>query len=69
MQRLAVRCPAFRADHLETLEEIGVRATESRRQLGGEDFLLVPCLNAHPAWVAAVAGMLQGSATEERSPP
>ena len=68
VQRLAVMCPAFSADNLETLEEIGVRAAASWRKLGGEDFLLVPCLNAHPAWVAAVAGMLRSSATEERSP-
>lgn len=69
VRRLAVLCPAFSADNLETLEEIGIRAAASWRQLGGEDFLLVPCLNAHPAWVAAVAGMLQDPEIDEPSQP
>ena len=61
VRRLAVLCPAFSADCLETLEEIGLRAAESWQQSGGEDFLLVPCLNAHPAWVEALAGMVRES--------
>jgi ferrochelatase len=54
-RRLAVLCPAFVADCLETLEEIGIRARDQWRALGGEALHLVPSLNAHPAWVGAVA--------------
>lgn len=54
VKRLAVMCPAFVADCLETLEEIGLRAREQFRQQGGEELVLVPSLNAHPAWVRAV---------------
>jgi ferrochelatase len=55
VKRLAVLCPAFVADCLETLEEIGIRGREQWRRAGGDELLLVPSLNAHPSWVAAVA--------------
>lgn len=57
IKRLAVMCPAFVADCLETLEEIGIRARESFRAAGGEELTLIPSLNSHPAWVEAVVGM------------
>lgn len=59
VRRLAVLTPSFTADCLETLEEIGIRGREQWESLGGEDFLLVPCVNAHPAWVAAAADMIR----------
>ena len=40
-RRLAVLCPAFVADCLETLEEIGIRLREQWRALGGGEMLLV----------------------------
>jgi ferrochelatase len=58
-RRLAILCPAFVADCLETLEEIGIRAREQWRGLGGEELLLVPSLNAEPAWVRTLAGWLR----------
>ncbi len=54
-RRLAIVCPAFVADCLETLEEIGIRAREQWEELGGEELLMVPSLNASPAWVEAIA--------------
>lgn len=61
VKRLAVLCPAFVADCLETDEEIGMRARDIWLGLGGEDFLLVPSLNDHPTWATAVADMLRRS--------
>jgi protoporphyrin/coproporphyrin ferrochelatase len=55
VRRLAVLCPSFAADCLETVEEIGIRARAQWRGLGGEELLLVDCPNAHPTWVEAVA--------------
>ncbi|MEX1280568.1 MAG: ferrochelatase, partial [Acidimicrobiia bacterium] len=49
----------FTADCLETIEEIGIRAREQWEELGGDDLLLVPCVNAHPAWVTAVADLVR----------
>ncbi len=59
MRRLAVICPSFAADCLETLEEIGIRAAEQWRELGGEALELIPAVNSHPSWVRAVADMLR----------
>jgi ferrochelatase len=53
--RLAVVCPSFAADCLETLEEIGIRGREQWHELGGEAFELIPCVNSHPRWVDTVA--------------
>ena len=55
VKKLAVFCPAFVADCLETLEEIGMRAVEQFKAAGGEWLVLVPSLNSSPAWVSAVA--------------
>lgn len=57
VRRLAVLCPSFVADCLETIEEIGLRARDDFREAGGEDLVLVPSLNAAPAWVTAVADL------------
>jgi ferrochelatase len=57
VKRLAVMCPAFVADCLETLEEIGIRAKAQFKAAGGEELTLVPSLNATPRWVEAVAYM------------
>jgi ferrochelatase len=59
IRRLAVVCPSFVADCLETLEEIGIRAREQWGQVGGQELLLVPSLNAEPAWVGALAEMVR----------
>lgn len=61
-RRLAVLCPAFVADCLETLEEIGLRGAETFRATGGGELHLVPSLNAHPAWVEALAALLEAPA-------
>jgi ferrochelatase len=59
IKKLAVLCPAFVADCLETLEEVRIRAKEDFIKAGGEDLILVPSLNAHPAWVNAVVSLMQ----------
>jgi len=59
VRRLAVLCPAFVADCLETLEEIGIRAEADFLRAGGESLTLVPSLNAHPAWVRALVQMVR----------
>ena len=58
VKRLAVICPAFVSDCLETLEEIGMRGRQIFREAGGEDLVLVPCLNEHPAWIAALEQLI-----------
>ncbi|MFT7669001.1 MAG: ferrochelatase [Planctomycetota bacterium] len=57
VKRLAVYCPTFVADCLETLEEIEMRGAEDFLKAGGEELRLIPSLNASPAWVAGLAAM------------
>lgn len=59
VRRVAVGCPGFAADCLETLEEMGIRGREAFREAGGREFLLLPCPNSHPAWVAALAQLVR----------
>ena len=66
VKRVAVFCPAFVADCLETLEEIGIRAEEDFKAAGGEALRLVPSLNAHPAWVRAAAELVREAAPQGR---
>ncbi|QKE64271.1 ferrochelatase [Aquipseudomonas campi] len=54
VKKLLVMCPAFVADCIETLEEIGDRGREQFQAAGGEELVLVPCLNQHPQWVSAL---------------
>lgn len=61
IKRLAIVCPSFVVDCLETLEEIGIRAREQWLNLGGEAFQVVPCLNASECWVKALATRLKKS--------
>lgn len=54
IENLVVFCPAFVADCLETLEEIGIRAAEQWKQCGGNKLTLVPAINSSAAWSDAV---------------
>lgn len=48
IQRLAVITPGFAADCLETLEEIGIQNRELFLKHGGQQYAVIPCLNASP---------------------
>jgi len=56
---VVVLCPSFVADCLETLEEIGMEAVS---EYGEPGLHLAPCLNSHPVWVDAVAGLAREAA-------
>ena len=64
--------PAFVADCLETLEELGMRAVETWKENGGERLELVPCLNSGDGWADAVVEIARagsrwpGTAAAER---
>lgn len=59
IKRLAVVCPSFVADCLETVEEIGLRGRETFLSAGGESLQLVESLNAGPAWARTVASWIR----------
>ena len=57
-KRVVVFCPAFVADCLETLQEIGVEYAEEFRHLGGEKLDLIPSLNDSEEWVQALHNLV-----------
>jgi ferrochelatase len=58
-KKLLVFSPAFVADCLETLVEIGEEYQEVFEAHGGETVALVPSLNAHPAWVEGLEDLVR----------
>jgi protoporphyrin/coproporphyrin ferrochelatase len=58
IKHLAIACPSFVADCLETLEEIGIQAKQTWADLGGESFKLIPCLNDQDIWIEALVKIL-----------
>lgn len=57
VKKLLIMSPAFVSDCLETIEELGIRGKETFVEAGGTDYKLIPCLNEHPAWIAALENM------------
>lgn len=58
-KRIAIMAPAFSADCVETLEEINEEIRESFMHAGGEVFTYIPCLNAEPAHIDALASVIR----------
>lgn len=64
VKNLLVICPAFVTDCLETLEEIEMQAADTFKQSGGDTLTLIPCMNAHSAWVETLSTWCSNFATE-----
>jgi ferrochelatase len=54
---------SFVSDHVETLHEIDIEHREQARQLGIEDFRMMPGLNDTPDFIRALAGLVRKSLT------
>jgi ferrochelatase len=59
LKRIAVVCPSFVCDCLETLEEIAIRGRDTFIQAGGESLQLIPSLNADHHWAEVVAQWIE----------
>ena len=59
VKNLAICCPAFVSDCLETLEEISVEGKEEFLHAGGESFNYLPCLNDEDRWIEVVKMLCQ----------
>ena len=57
-KKLAVVCPGFSVDCLETLEEIAMAGKESFLSQGGEALHYIPCLNDDNYWIKACADII-----------
>lgn len=69
VRHLAVACPAFVADNLETLEEIGMAGRQQFMEAGGESFTLIPCLNDESAWIDVIAHWLRDQPAQTNAAP
>ncbi|QKG72409.1 ferrochelatase [Erythrobacter mangrovi] len=58
-RRIAVACPGFAADCLETLEEVAMEGRDAFLKAGGERFAALSCLNTSDAGVAMLEKMLR----------
>lgn len=59
VKSVCVFSPAFVADCLETDVEIGHTYRDQFIEGGGEEFYVAPCVNSHPDWVSALAGIIK----------
>jgi len=59
VKRLAVVAPSFTADCIETLEELGITGKEQFLAAGGEELVLIPCVNASKSWVSGLTQMIR----------
>jgi ferrochelatase len=57
VKRAVILSSAFVADCLETIEELGIRASDSFKAAGGETLRLVPSVNADDAWADGVVAL------------
>jgi len=61
VRKIAVICPSFVADCLETLEEVAMRCRDIFLTAGGTHFTFIPCLNDDPLWIDALEAMARRS--------
>ena len=62
--RVAVMCPGFTTDCLETIEEMGMTNRELFMRAGGREYVMVPCLNDDPRWIDAMARLVRRDASD-----
>lgn len=61
IKNIAIVCPSFVADCLETLEEINIRAREQWKELGGNEFIFIPCINNNPLWIKGLESIIKSN--------
>ncbi|HLY19074.1 MAG TPA: ferrochelatase [Bryobacteraceae bacterium] len=60
---------SFVSDHVETLHEIDIEHRAQARDLGIQDFRMVPGLNDHPSFIGVLAGLVRGCVTQPSPAP
>jgi len=59
VKRIAVACPGFPTDCLETIDEIGREARHEFMKLGGEDLIFITGLNDCPEWIEGMRSLVE----------
>jgi len=55
IKKMTIVTPAFVSDCLETLEEIAMEGKEIFKELGGQEFTTITCLNDNDDWVSLLS--------------
>jgi ferrochelatase len=58
VRHIAVACPGFVADCLETLYEIEMELTKQFQKTGVATLTYIPALNTHPEWINALENII-----------
>ena len=58
IRKIAVVCPGFSADCLETLEEVAMEGRDTFMEHGGTHFAYIPCLNDTPVGIEMLRTLL-----------
>jgi ferrochelatase len=61
LRRVDVFAPGFVADCLETLEELAIEGKRTYQAAGGGDCDVLPCLNEHPRFIAALTDLVMAN--------
>jgi ferrochelatase len=59
VKKIAVVCPGFAADCLETLEEVAMEGRDEFLEAGGTHFAYLPCLNASDTGMAMLEALMR----------
>lgn len=65
-KKIAIYCPSFVVDCLETTDEIGHELLEEVEEAGGH-LLVVPCLNDDPSWIKDYAHFINTTVNGSRA--
>ena len=68
-RRVDVFAPGFVSDCLETLEELAIEGKRTFHAAGGGDYEVIPCLNEHTRWIAALADLVLANLQGWLAPP
>lgn len=59
LKKLAVITPAFVSDCLETLEEIAMEGADLFKEIGGDKFTTIPCINDREDWAGLLSDWIK----------
>jgi len=65
IKKMAIVTPAFVSDCLETLEEIAMEGQEIFKEMGGETFTTIPCLNDNDDWTTLLSKWINEWASKD----
>ena len=57
-KKIVIVSPAFLTDGLETLEELNIQIREHFIKHGGEELIVVNCLNDNPTWIKGLGKLV-----------